>query len=58
MNRYHDKGKSYKDNISLGLAYTGSEVQSMIIKVEEQQLLGRHGAGGAESSTSSSEGCS
>jgi hypothetical protein len=36
---------------------TGSEVQSIIIKVGTQQHQGRHGAGGAESSTSSSEGC-
>jgi hypothetical protein len=36
---------------------TGSEVQSIIIKEEAWQHPGRHGAGGAESSTSSSEGC-
>jgi hypothetical protein len=36
---------------------TGSEVQSIIIKVGAWQHLGRHGSGGAESSTSSSEGC-
>jgi hypothetical protein len=35
---------------------TGSEVQSIIIKVKAWQHSGRHGAGGAESSTSSSEG--
>jgi hypothetical protein len=35
---------------------TGSEVQSIIIKVGAGQHPGRHGAGGAESSTSSSEG--
>jgi hypothetical protein len=35
---------------------TGS-VQSIIIKASEWQHPGRHGAGGAESSTSSSEGC-
>jgi hypothetical protein len=34
---------------------TGSEVQSIIIKT--WQSPGRHGAGGAESSTSSSEDC-
>jgi len=33
---------------------TGSEVQSIIIKVGTWQHSGRHGAGGAESSTSSS----
>jgi hypothetical protein len=36
---------------------TGSEVQSIIIKVGAWQCPGRHGAGGAESSASSSEGC-
>ena len=35
---------------------TGSEFQSIVIKVGAWQCLGRHGAGGAESSTSSSEG--
>jgi len=35
---------------------TGSAVQSTIIKVGAWQHPGRHGAGGAESSTSSSEG--
>jgi hypothetical protein len=35
----------------------GSEVQSIIIKVGAWQLPGRHGAGGAESSTISSIGC-
>ena len=35
---------------------TGSEVQSIIIKVGTWLHLGSHGAGGAESSTSSSEG--
>jgi hypothetical protein len=35
---------------------TGSEVQSIIIKVRAWQYLGRHDAGGAESSISSSEG--
>jgi hypothetical protein len=36
---------------------TGSEVQLIIIKAGAQQNPGRHGAGGAESSTSSSDGC-
>jgi hypothetical protein len=36
---------------------TGSEVQSIIIKVGAWQHPGRHGAGRAESSTSSFEGC-
>ena len=36
---------------------TDFEVQSIIIKVGTWQHPGRHGAGGAESSTSSSEGC-
>jgi hypothetical protein len=36
---------------------TGSEVQSIVIKVGTWQHPGRHGAGGAESSTSSSKSC-
>jgi hypothetical protein len=36
---------------------TGSEAQSIIIKERAWQNLGRYGAGGAESSTSLSEGC-
>jgi hypothetical protein len=36
---------------------TGSEVQSSIIKAGTWQYPGRHDTGGAESSTSSSEGC-
>jgi hypothetical protein len=36
---------------------TGSEVQAIIIKVGTWQHRGRHGAGGADSSTSSSESC-
>ena len=36
----------------------GSEVQSIIIKAAIWQHPGRHGAGGAESFMSSSEGCS
>jgi hypothetical protein len=35
---------------------TGSEIQSNIIKAGAQQHPGRHGAGGAESSTFSSVG--
>jgi hypothetical protein len=35
----------------------GSEVQSSIIKAGTWQHPGRHGAEGAESSVSSSEGC-
>jgi hypothetical protein len=37
--------------------FTGSEVQSIIIKVGAWQHPGRHDTGGAESSASSSEGC-
>jgi hypothetical protein len=36
---------------------TDSEVQSIVIKAGTRQHTGRHGAGDAESSTSSSEGC-
>jgi hypothetical protein len=37
--------------------FTGSEVQSIIIKVGAWQYPGRHDAGGAGSSMSSSKGC-
>jgi hypothetical protein len=36
---------------------TDSKIQYSMIKAGEWQHLGKHGAGGAESSTSSSEGC-
>jgi hypothetical protein len=36
---------------------SGLEVLSIIIKIGAWQSPGKHGAGGAESSTSSSEGC-
>jgi hypothetical protein len=36
---------------------TGSEVHFIIIKARIRQHPGSHGAGGAESSTSSPEGC-
>jgi hypothetical protein len=36
---------------------TGSVVQSIIIKIGMWQYTGRHGAGRAERSTSSFEGC-
>jgi hypothetical protein len=39
------------------LTGAGSEVPSCVIKAGAWQHPGRHGAGGAESSTSSSEGC-
>jgi hypothetical protein len=37
--------------------FTGSEVQSIIFTVGEWQYPGKHGAGRAESSSSSSKGC-
>jgi hypothetical protein len=37
--------------------FTGSEVQSIIIKVGTWQHPGRHGAGRAKSFSFSSEGC-
>jgi len=55
MNIHHDQGKSYKAQQLVG-GLTGSEVQSIIIKVGERQHLGSHCAGRAESSTSSPEG--
>jgi len=69
MNRHYDQCKSYKEHL-IGLTkatliktfdwgwLTGSEgVQSIIIKAGTWQHPGRHGAGGAERSTSSFEGC-
>ena len=54
VNINHDQGKSYKKTtINWGLLID-SEVQFITIKVGAWQHSGRHGAGGAESSTSSS----
>jgi hypothetical protein len=36
---------------------TGSKVQFVVLKAKAWKYLGRHAAGGAERSTSSSEGC-
>jgi hypothetical protein len=57
MNRHHDQGKSYKGQHLTRAGLQESEVQSIIIKAGARQHPSRHGAGGAESSTSSSEGC-
>jgi hypothetical protein len=51
----HNQGNSYKNNI-YWVWLTGSEVQTIIIKARAWQDPGRHGAGEAESFTSSSEG--
>jgi hypothetical protein len=53
VNRYYDQGKSYKGQ---HLIEADLQVQSIIIKVGAWQHPGRHCAGRAESSTSSSEG--
>jgi len=50
------QGNSYKRHTFNWGWLTVSEVQSIIIMVEAWQRAGRHGAGGAESSTSCSEG--
>jgi hypothetical protein len=53
-----EQGKSYKKNPTFNWGWlTGSEVQSIIIKVGAWQYPGQHGTGGAESSMSSSKGC-
>jgi hypothetical protein len=57
VNRHHDQGKSYKKTTFNWGWLTGSEVQSIIIKVGACQHPGCHGAGRAESSMSSSKGC-
>jgi len=58
VNRHHDQGKSYKGQHLIG---AGLQVQTFsplsVIKMGAWQHPGRHGAGSAESSTSSSEGC-
>jgi hypothetical protein len=52
VNRHHDQGNSYKDNV---YRLIGSEVQSNFIMAGS--MAGRHDTGGgAESSTSWSEG--
>jgi hypothetical protein len=66
VNKHQDQGKSYKKNKKTKKKttfnwgwLTGSEVQSIIIKVGAWQypgMHGRHGAGRAESSMSSSKG--
>jgi hypothetical protein len=53
MNRHHDQGNSYKDNINWSWLID-SEVQP-IIKAGTWQHPGRHGTGDAESSISSFE---
>jgi hypothetical protein len=54
VNRHQDQGNS--STFHWG-CLTGSEVRSIIIEVETWQHPGSHGAGGAERSMSSSEGC-
>jgi hypothetical protein len=53
VNRYCDQDKYYKEQYVIG---AGLQVQRFIIKAGTWQHPGRHGTGGAESSTSSSEG--
>ena len=53
VNRHHDHGKSYKRTTSWG---AGLQVQRFR-PLSSRWEYGRHGAGGAGSSTSSSEGC-
>jgi hypothetical protein len=50
VNIHHDQSKSYKKPTFNWGWLTGSEVQSIVIKVGASQYPGRHGAGGAESS--------
>jgi hypothetical protein len=52
VKRHHDQGNSW----TFGWSWlTGSEVQSIIITSRAWQCPGKHGMGGVESSTSSSE---
>jgi hypothetical protein len=52
VKRHYDQDNSYKGH----LIGDGLQVQSIIIKVEAWQCLGRDDAGGAESSTASPKG--
>jgi hypothetical protein len=53
-----EKKRKEKKNPTFNLGwFTGSEIQSIIIKVRTWQYPGRHGTGRTESSTSSSKGC-
>ena len=56
VNRHHGQGTVIRTTFNWGWL-TSPEVQSTINKVGTWQHPGRHGTGGAESSTSSSEGC-
>jgi hypothetical protein len=51
------KASLIKKQHLIGGWLTGSEVQSIIIKVGAWQYPGSHGAGGVESSMSLSKGC-
>ena len=54
VKRQHDQATLIRTTFNRGWL-TGSEVQSIIIKVGAWQRPDRHGAGGGESSASSSE---
>jgi hypothetical protein len=56
MNKHHDQATLIRTTFNWGWLI-GSEVQSIIIKAITWQYPGRYVAGGADSSTSSSEAC-
>jgi hypothetical protein len=55
-NRHHDQGNSYKGQHLIGAGLRVQRFNPLSSGQETQQCPGRHSAGGAESSTSSSKG--
>ena len=56
--RHHDQGNSYKGQHLIGAGLQVQGFSPLSSRWEHGSIqVGRHGAGGAESSTSSSEGC-
>jgi hypothetical protein len=56
VNRHHDQGKSSKEHL-IGAGLQVQRFSPLSSRQEAWQHPSRHGAGGAESATSSSEGC-
>ena len=52
VNRYHDQGVFYKGQHSIGAGLQVLRFSPLLSWQEAWQCPGRHGAGGAESSTS------
>lgn len=52
MNRHDNQGNSYKEQQLIGTGLHGSEVQPIIIKVENMAVCRQASVGGGETSTS------